>query len=92
MSVVQSLHLMNSKGLQAKLSHPAGRARRLAEGPQAPAEIITELYLAALSRFPTAEEMRRAAAAYSAPGATRPSATEDVLWALINSAEFVFNH
>ena len=92
MSVVQSLHLMNSKGLQAKLSHPAGRARRLAEGLQAPAEIITELYLAALSRFPTAEEMRLAAATFSAPGATRPGATEDVLWALINSAEFVFNH
>lgn len=92
MSVVQSLHLMNSKALQAKLSHPQGRARRLADSDRAPADIVTELYLATLSRFPTAEESRTAAAAFSAPAATRQGATEDILWALLNSPEFVFNH
>jgi hypothetical protein len=92
LSVVQSLHLMNSKALQAKLGQPAGRAHRLAESDRSPDEIVTELYLATLSRPPTAGERTMAASSFSAPGATRQTATEDVFWALLNSAEFVLNH
>ena len=55
-------------------------------------EIVTELYLAALNRFPTSEELKTAAASFVVPEATRQTATEDVLWALLNAAEFVFNH
>jgi len=36
--------------------------------------------------------MQAARAAFELPGATRRSAAEDVLWALLNSAEFVLNH
>jgi WD40 repeat protein len=92
LSVVQSLHLMNSKALQAKLSHANGRAHKLAESGKPPSEIVTELYLTTLSRPPTDEESQIATAAFNAPDATRQSATEDVFWALLNSAEFVFNH
>ncbi len=91
-SVVQSLHLMNSKALQTKLAHPNGRARQLAAGNQTPAAIVAELYLSTLGRPPTAEELAVATAAFTADKATRTSATEDVFWALLNSAEFVFNH
>jgi hypothetical protein len=64
----------------------------LAESKAAPEEIVTELYLRALSRFPTGEELATAAKVFSAEKATRQTATEDVLWALLNSPEFVFNH
>jgi hypothetical protein len=92
LSVVQSLHLMNSRAIQAKLSDPAGRARRLAHSALTPTEIVTELYLGALSRPPTSEELGLATAVFTAPGTTRQTATEDVFWAVLNSAEFVFNH
>ena len=46
----------------------------------------------AFSRAPTDEELRIAGKAFAVEGATRKSAIEDVMWALINSAEFVFNH
>lgn len=92
LSVVQTLHLMNSRTLQAKLSDPAGRVRKLAESPKSPEEIATELYLTTLSRPPSAAELTAASAAYAAQGATRQTATEDVFWALLNSPEFVFNH
>jgi WD40 repeat protein len=92
LSVVQSLHLMNSKALQAKLSNESGRARMLADGDKSPEEIVTELYLATLSRPPTGEELQIATSAFNAPEATRRTATEDVFWALLNSAEFVLNH
>jgi hypothetical protein len=92
MSVVQSLHLMNSKNLQAKLGNATGRVHQLAESKRSPEEIVTELYLATLSRFPSDEELKLATAAFTAKDAKRQSATEDVFWALLNSPEFVFNH
>jgi len=92
MSVVQSLHLMNSRALQSKLSNKSGRARQLADSSSPPDQVVTDLYLATLNRPPTEEELKVATAAFGAKDATRQSATEDVLWALLNSAEFVFNH
>ena len=91
-SVVQALHLMNSNKLQTKLASPYGRAKKLADSKLSAQAIITELYLTTWSRFPVEEEMRLALSAFSAKDATRQTATEDVMWALINSAEFVFNH
>jgi len=64
----------------------------IATSDKSPTEIVTELYLTSLSRSPTEEELQIATAAFNAPDATRQTATEDVFWALLNSAEFVFNH
>lgn len=93
-SIVQALHLMNSRLLQGKLaSKEAGaRVERLAGSQLPPEEIVNELYLACYTRPPSAEELKIAIGAFTAEGATRRSATEDVLWSLLNSAEFVFNH
>ncbi|HUS36470.1 MAG TPA: DUF1553 domain-containing protein, partial [Verrucomicrobiae bacterium] len=91
-SVVQSLHMMNSKQLQEKLARTDGRVKKLVDSKLSPEEIVGELYLAALSRGPTPGELTIARAAFTGKGATRQTATEDVLWALLNSPEFVFNH
>ena len=56
-------------------------------------EIVEELFLAALSRFPTGEERARALEYVAGKGKkNRPRAFADVLWALVNTAEFIFNH
>lgn len=91
-SMVQALHLMNSNNLQAKIGGAEGRAKKLADSSRSEPEIITELYIAAYGRAPATDEMQRAQKAFAAKDATRKTATEDLLWALINSAEFVFNH
>jgi hypothetical protein len=91
-SVVQSLHMMNAATLQSKLASKEGRLKKLAESKLTPEEIITELYYLALSRPPTASELDIATSPFSAPKATRQTAAEDVLWALLNSPEFLFNH
>lgn len=91
-SVVQSLHLMNSQALQAKLANAQGRAHLLAASDKKPEEIVTELYLAAFMRPPTPGELADASAGFGSEIKARQTATEDVLWALLNSPEFVFNH
>lgn len=92
LSVVQSLHLMNSRSVQAKLSDPQGRVRRLAAGDQPPEEVVREAYLTTLNREPSPRELQLAVAAFAAAGSTREMATEDVFWALLNSPEFILNH
>ncbi|MSU62366.1 MAG: DUF1553 domain-containing protein [Pedosphaera sp.] len=92
LSVVQSLHLMNSKNLHGKLSDSQGRVRKLADSTRTPEEIVRELYLATLSRPPADQELKVATSPFATPGAVRQTATEDVLWALLNSPEFVLNH
>lgn len=90
----QALHLMNSDALHDKLisTGPEGTVQRLATGTLPPRAVVEELYLACYSRLPSEEEVSIAAAAITDAPATRRGAIEDLLWALINSAEFVFNH
>jgi len=91
-SVVQALHLMNSTKLQEMLISSKGRVTRLAKSDLKPEQIMEELYLACYSRLPTAEEVAIAGKALDVGVANRQAAIEDVLWSLLNSAEFVFNH
>jgi hypothetical protein len=91
-SVVQALHLMNSSKLQTKLNSDSGRVARLAKSTMTPEQIVEELYLAAFSRRPEAEELGIATRLIASAGDRRRAAIEDLLWALLNSAEFVFNH
>jgi hypothetical protein len=91
-SVVQSLHMMNSQALQSKIANPEGRVKQLVDSKRTAEEIVTELYLLAYSRLPTAQELEIAARPFATGGESRQQAAEDVLWALLNSPEFVFNH
>jgi hypothetical protein len=89
-TVVQILHLMNSPGLHAKVTSDAGRAAQLAASGKTPREIVEELYLLVYSRFPSTEESELALGIFKDGASERRKATEDLLWALINTPEFVF--
>jgi hypothetical protein len=89
-SVVQALHLMNAPELHKKITSDAGRAMQLAGGKQPPRAIVEELYLLAYARRPTDEELAVGVSLFEGPQADRRAAVEDLLWALMNSAEFVF--
>jgi hypothetical protein len=90
-SVVQALHLMNAPDLQRKLASDAGRAARLAKAGGSPRAIVEELYLLAYSRYPTAAEREIGESLFTDPDPrSRRTAAEDLLWALLNSAEFIF--
>jgi hypothetical protein len=90
--MVQALHMMNSTKLNTKVIATDGRARLLAASKATEEQIVTDLYLSAYNRKPTSEELALATKAFTAKDASRQSAAEDILWALLNSAEFLFNH
>ena len=91
-SISQALHLLNSPEIMAKIQHRAGTARRLADSELTDDGIIDELYLTTLSRFPNDEERGLMRDAFSDPETARAEAVQDILWALLNTREFIFNH
>jgi len=90
-SVVQALHLMNAPGVNRKIAADAGRAAKLAASDRPPAKVVEELYLLVYNRPPDGEERDYGSALFGGPGGRRRAA-EDLLWALINSPEFVFKN
>jgi hypothetical protein len=91
-TVVQSLHLMNSNGLQAKLVSGKGKAAQWAASSKAPEEVTREIYLSAYAREPDAAELQSASAHLSRGDVPRAESVQDLVWAVMNTPEFVFNH
>ena len=93
-NVSQVLHLLNASRIQEKLSHPQGRvARLLVKFPASQNdELIEELYLRCYSRFPSEEEKKRILQFLNHNQENRDAAVEDLLWSMINTVEFLFNH
>ena len=87
-TVVQALHLMNAPAISSKIGDDSGRCATLAKSDASPAAILEELYLAAFSRFPSAEEGRELIAEFEKPGTDRRKLVEDILWSMLNSPEF----
>jgi hypothetical protein len=102
-SLAQSLHLMNAADVKAKLTATGGRAERLAKSTAPDREKVRELYLAAFAREPRPQEWETAEAYLNRPRLdangkpleptkARRDAYEDILWALMNTKEFLYNH
>ena len=89
-TVVQALHLMNAPGLSRKILAEDGRVAKLAASTKSNAEVIEELYLLTYCRRPTSEESNACLARFNKVGAKRRTVTEDLMWALVNTPEFVF--
>ena len=92
-NVTQALHLMNSDYVQGKIAAPTGRVASLhALVPMDQA--VTNFYFATLSRPPSEAETSAAVALVGQrpEGDSRRQVLEDLLWTLLNSREFLFNH
>ncbi|MEJ5277425.1 MAG: DUF1553 domain-containing protein, partial [Thermogemmata sp.] len=87
----QTLFRMTDPSLLAKFNQPQGRAVQLARSRLSNEEVTDELFLATLSRYPTAQE-KAAALEHFRTARTRQEAIIDILWALINTREFILNH
>lgn len=102
-SLAQSLHLINAPDIRGKLAHPKGRAEQLAKDTRPAEARIKELYLAAFAREPRPEELKAALDYLNEPRVNaagqkvdaQKAAREnfqDLIWAIMTSKEFLFNH
>ena len=102
-SLAQSLHLINAKDMKSKLATSNGRADRLAKSDRSVEEKIRELYSVAFSREPREDELKTGIDFLAEPrldGSGKPldpqkanqESLQDLIWALINTKEFLFNH
>src|SRR5262245_24150736 len=102
-NLAQSLHLINASDLRGKLAHPSGRAERLAKDTRPAEARVKALYLVAFAREPRPDELKVAMGYLSEPrvdAAGRKAEAQraarenyqDLLWALMTTKEFLFNH
>jgi len=87
----QALQMINGPLVHTKVRDEKNRLRTMAAATKTDADIVTELYLAALSRPPSEAELAAATKHVSA-GTDRMQGLEDVCWALLNANEFLFQH
>ena len=84
---------MNSSEVQNKIAAGSGRAAKLAADKERPnQEKIKELYRWVYSREPDSVETKIALAHLAKHEKDTKVAWEDIIWALINTKEFLFNH
>jgi hypothetical protein len=86
--IPQALRTMNSAIFN---NAPQTIAKCVKEGGNEPAHVISRLYLHALSRLPSEEETQRLLDYVRSNGAAG-GVYNDILWVLLNSSEFAFNH
>jgi len=87
----QVLLLANSEEIENKIADGNGRVAKFFKEKKPITDMIDDLYLTALSRPPTASERKRLAD-YIENAKDKQRAVEDVLWAILNTREFMFNH
>jgi hypothetical protein len=90
-TLAQVLLLANSDEVEGRIRYHEGRLARLLKAKKSTKEIIEELYLAAYARLPSKAELARTTG-YVERQQNRAQGLEDVLWVILNSKEFMFNH
>jgi hypothetical protein len=86
-----AIQFFNGPLVYNKLRDPNNRFRKLLAEKKSDVEIITELYLAGVSRLPSPEELA-AGQKHIASKSDREAALEDICWAILNTNEFLFQH
>lgn len=102
-SLGQSLHMLNAGDIRGKVGSGTGRANRLAGEKRPDEEKIREIYLVAFARPPRADELKTALDYLAEPRTNAKGQAvdkqraalenyQDLIWALMNTKEFLFNH
>lgn len=87
----QLLHLQNNEALQSRITTAAGWVYSTLAREKDDAAVLEGIFLRTLARRPREDE-RAAVTKLLAEGEKRHDVFSDLMWALLNSKEFAFNH
>ena len=89
----QALFAANGGSINSWIAPGGGNVSERMVQEKDPRKAADDLYLTILSRPPTSEESADVARVLARPGpATKPAAVQELVWGLLTSAEFRFNH
>ncbi|GIW94819.1 MAG: S-layer protein [Pirellulaceae bacterium] len=92
-TLVQALHLSNGETLNEKLRAPGNRIDRWLAAGLSNEELVRQAYLVTVCRPPAEQETQQLVAILEqVPPEERRAAVEDLLWSLMTSPEFLFQH
>lgn len=89
-SLGQTLNMVNGPTIGDAIAHPEGIIAKSVAAGASKEQLIEAVYLSTLCRKPSADEMTRSLE-YFATATDPKAASEDLMWALINSPGFLFN-
>jgi len=90
-TAAQRLNLLNSNIVRTKITG-SDKIRAIVTSRPAPVETATQLYLTVLSRYPTKAELEALSSYAQSREAKGPTVWVDLVWALMNSSEFLYRH
>jgi hypothetical protein len=91
-NMLQALNLINGKSVLGRVKNPAARPAALLGQKLTDEQLVTELYLWSLARNPTEKERAVGAEFVASYGTDRAAAAQDLMWALLNSRDFLLVH
>ncbi|MFO0910281.1 MAG: DUF1553 domain-containing protein [Isosphaeraceae bacterium] len=88
----QALQVVGGRTLSDKVKSQSNRLGRVLESGIDDSALVDDLFLAALGRAPSREERALALGGFRTSIRSRREVAEDLLWALLNHPEFLFQH
>jgi hypothetical protein len=91
-NMLQALHFINGKTILGRVQNPGARPAQLVARKLSDKELVTEFYLWCLARHPSESELRVSVEFLRSYGDRRAEAAQDLMWALLNSRDFLMTH
>jgi hypothetical protein len=91
-NMLQALHFINGPSILTRVQNPNGRPAQLLRQKLTNQQMVSELYLWSLARNPTEKELKVGLDFLASYGERRAEAAQDLLWALLNSKDFLLVH
>ena len=88
-NMLQALHLINGNSILRRVTDGNSRVAQLLKQHATNEPLVEDLYLWALARRPTSQEILVASKHFEAYGMDRAAAAQDLMWALFNSRDFL---
>jgi hypothetical protein len=91
-NLLAAMHMLAGSTYTAKITADGGRLTQLIKHGASNEKILEEFYLAALTRLPTSEEKTDLLAFLAKGSLPRQEKLARLVWAVISSREFAYNH